>query len=431
MAWLGRLDGLDLGLRSSYDDDGNRILLRAIEELAAWLMAPPSGGIAMVAGRRGAGKSTVLGLVAVLSSPVSRELFLRGAETGSIAMRAAELLPHGKDLIAVDAKDLSTDLVALGLARGFSSARSASELLKEVEGIRIGPMSCCWSVRSKKSTAPEELVRDLLVPLSRHLGLPLIAGALRSLLPSASSSDLVIDLDSRGEPVAGPAVSVLAFGNDVDGTPLLASAGADRIRLWHPDPLREVGDPMAMGGVTALAFGRDSTGRALLVAAGDRGEGGRIQLWDVTSRIALGAPSLGSSVQASTIALGADQRGNPVLALGAASGAIRLLNTLDGSGRVLIGHVDPVTAWPSSWTGPSSMFSRRPAGRNDSTLEHRERATDRRSLRDCQAHQDLGGPVRSGRRSSRRAEAMVGCGSGMLTPASRSHSWIRSRPLRL
>ena len=76
LAWLGRLDGLDLDLRSSYDDDGNRILLRAIEELAAWLMAPPSGGIAMVAGRRGAGKSTVLGLVAVLSSPVSRELFL-------------------------------------------------------------------------------------------------------------------------------------------------------------------------------------------------------------------------------------------------------------------------------------------------------------------------------------------------------------------
>ena len=149
-------------------------------------------------------------------------------------MRAAELLPHGKDLIAVDAKDLSTDLVALGLARGFSSARSASELLKEVEGMSDRPDVVLLVGAIEESTAPEELVRDLLVPLSRHLGLPFIAGALRSLLPSASSSDLVIDLDRRGEPVAGPAVSLLAFGNDVDGTPLLASAGADRIGSGIP-----------------------------------------------------------------------------------------------------------------------------------------------------------------------------------------------------
>lgn len=81
---------------------------------------------------------------------------------------------------------------------------------------------------------------------------------------------------------------VRAFGADIDGRPLLATAGWDHtIRFWDPTTGEPIGEPLIghTAGVSSVAFGTAANGRPLLATAGhDRA----VRMWDPATRTLVG-----------------------------------------------------------------------------------------------------------------------------------------------
>ena len=169
--------------------------VRAAEDLAAWLTGRDCGGLAVVTGSPGVGKSALLALPVFLTQPARRDELLRDTAPGSLPWRAADLLPSDLPLIAVHARGLNTDQVAAAVGQGLNRPVGTAALLEDLarSGTPVGTALIVDAV--DEASEPGELITGLLMPLART-GLRILVGARRHVLnPVRDAADLLIDLD--------------------------------------------------------------------------------------------------------------------------------------------------------------------------------------------------------------------------------------------
>lgn len=169
----------------------------AAEHLVTWMTDPGSGGLAVVTGGPGTGKSTMLSLPVLLAQQAWREDLLGAAGPDSLIQRTAERLPVGTPLVAVHAQGLNLDQAASVVAQRLGyDAGSLGELWTKLDKrpVRGNPVVVVDAVDEADSPSP--LISSLLVPLSRQPGVRVVVGTRRHVLPETVGADLTIDLDS-------------------------------------------------------------------------------------------------------------------------------------------------------------------------------------------------------------------------------------------
>ena len=195
--WVSRLRGIPAGdTPEGFYLTGRIGRIRVLEDLARWMRKPGHGGLAVVTGSPGSGKSAMLALPVLLSDSQGRDALVGGADPGPLVALAADLftgLPvlgvhgRGKNLYQI------TDAIAgyLGL-----SSDSPEELISDLDG-RSETMAYTVVVDAvDEAIDSRKLLSDLLLPLARRPGLPVIIGARRHVVPPGAEVSLLVDLDS-------------------------------------------------------------------------------------------------------------------------------------------------------------------------------------------------------------------------------------------
>lgn len=196
--WLSRLRGGPEDSTTGFYLTGRTGRLRASEDLARWMTDPGRGGLAVVTGSPGTGKSALLALPVLLNQPSGRQDLLRAAEPGSLIQRMAALLPVGTPNIAVHARGLNIDQAAARIAEGLHRhADGAAALLEDLDttpepGCRVVVVDAI-----DEATSPETLLGSLLLPLARQPGLKVAVGVRRHVLSQIGQPQLTIDLDTE------------------------------------------------------------------------------------------------------------------------------------------------------------------------------------------------------------------------------------------
>jgi hypothetical protein len=195
--WVSRLRGAPAdSTTAGFYVAGRTGRMRVIEDLARWMRNPDSGGLAVVTGSPGAGKSAMLALPVLLVDGQARDVLAAGADQDSLVARAADLF-GGLPVIGVHARGMNPyqagDAIAEHLGR---SADSPEELLEDLEDhpettSRIVVIDAVDEARDSR-----RLVTGLLLPLARRPGLRVVIGARRHVVPPAADISLLVDLDS-------------------------------------------------------------------------------------------------------------------------------------------------------------------------------------------------------------------------------------------
>ena len=169
---------------------------RAVEDLARWLRNPHRDGLAVVTGSPGCGKSAMLALPVLLTDERRRDALVAGADPGSLIARAADLF-LGLPVLGVHARGMNPYQAAAAIAQSLGrSADSPEGLLEDLDdnpetSSRIVVIDAVDEARD-----PRRLLTDLLLPLARRPGLRIVIGARRHVIPPASDTSLLVDLDS-------------------------------------------------------------------------------------------------------------------------------------------------------------------------------------------------------------------------------------------
>jgi WD40 repeat protein len=195
--WVSRLRGAPADTTTAgFYVTGRTGRLRVVEDLAAWMGAPDGGGLAMVTGSPGCGKSTMLALPVLLTDPQRRDALVARAAPDSLVARAASLF-DGLPVLGVHARGMNPYQAAAAIAQPLGrSADNPEDLLKDLDdrpetAPRIVVVDAVDEARD-----PQRLLTDLLVPLARRLGLWVVVGARRHIRPPAAETSLLVELDS-------------------------------------------------------------------------------------------------------------------------------------------------------------------------------------------------------------------------------------------
>ena len=195
--WISRLRGAPPARATAgFYVTGRTGRIRVIEDLAGWMRNPDGGGLAVVTGSPGTGKSAMLALPVLLTDGQGRDALVIGAEQDSLVARAADLF-DALPVIGIHARGMNPNQVADAIAEYLGrSASSPEELLEKLED-DLGTTS--WIVvidAVDEARDPYRLLTGLLLPLARLPGLRVVVGARRHVLPSAAGTSLMIDLDT-------------------------------------------------------------------------------------------------------------------------------------------------------------------------------------------------------------------------------------------
>jgi hypothetical protein len=195
--------------------------VRAAEDLAHWINDPGDKRMVIVTGSPGSGKSALLSLLVLLTSPDSRNLVLTGTPPGSLAHQTAQLLSVHSRIVAVHARGLATDKVADAIAAGLgfdtvaaqeipagaeTSTRAQSllaalgdrPLQQPTPVVIVDAVDEATTDKASVSAPRDNLLHDLLLPLAEQHGVRVIVGTRRNVLANRTvAAAKVIDLDAQ------------------------------------------------------------------------------------------------------------------------------------------------------------------------------------------------------------------------------------------
>lgn len=196
-AWVSRLRGApEESTTAGFYVTGHTGRVRVVDDLARWMRDPDSGGLAVVTGSPGCGKSAMLALPVLLTDTRHRDTLLAGERPNPLAERAAELFA-GLRVFGVYARGLDpykiVDSIAQHLGR---SVDSAEELLKDLEDHPETSSQIIVIDALDEARDPQGVLNDLLLPLTRRPGMRVVLGTRRNILPPPAATSLLVDLDT-------------------------------------------------------------------------------------------------------------------------------------------------------------------------------------------------------------------------------------------
>ena len=192
--WLSRARAAPAESTTGFYLAGRTGRVRAMEDLLGWLSGSAGpGGLAVVTGSPGTGKSALLSVPVLLSQPATRADLLAHAAAGSLTERAAALLPRRLPVAAVHARGLNADQAAESIARSLGlQAGSVATLLRDLTA--SPPRRAAVIIDAlDEAEAPQDLLADLLLPLGEVKGLRIAVGGRRHVMHSFAQ--VTIDLD--------------------------------------------------------------------------------------------------------------------------------------------------------------------------------------------------------------------------------------------
>jgi WD40 repeat protein len=177
--WRPRARGVYQDTTPGWYFTGRTALLR---ELTEWLEHDGSPGrvVRVVTGPAGTGKSTVLAWLCALSDPQLRAE-IAAARPGAVA-DAVAVPAAGRISAAVWARDLDADGAAVVLASALSlpvpAGAAADDVLAAIKDLDPADRACLVVVLDAldEARAPQQVVRRLLLPLARDLGVKVLVG---------------------------------------------------------------------------------------------------------------------------------------------------------------------------------------------------------------------------------------------------------------
>jgi hypothetical protein len=195
--WLIKLRGAGRHAATGSYLAGSSGRIRAAETLCHFLTHQEDGGVCVITGGPGTGKSTLLALAVQLTDPVRRPELLAGTQPDSMIRCAAALLPVDTPVLPVHARGLNTDQAAQIIAAGLDQhAHTTTELLETLQsGVRPPDPSIMIVVDAvDEAASPRTLIRSLLRPLARDHGVRLTVGTRRHFEGALNAGDPITDL---------------------------------------------------------------------------------------------------------------------------------------------------------------------------------------------------------------------------------------------